>query len=178
MLPGGIDTGDSVRSRRALQQTPDKENTMAGRGPARTGKAVRRNKGPETITVKAPNKKYGWDLPKGVLRDKDGDPIAWHPMTKKWWDAWRSSPQATRMLTEPDWQFLLDTALMHHQMWQNGRWDFASEVRLRVAKFGATPEDRLRLHLEIDDEIDQNGSVGRTEGSVTDIDSRRKRLSS
>jgi hypothetical protein len=82
------------------------------------------------------------------------------------------------MLTEPDWQFLLDTALMHHQMWQNGRWDFASEVRLRVAKFGATPEDRLRLHLEIDDEIEQNGSVGRTEGSVTDIQSRRKRLSS
>lgn len=153
---------------------------MAGRGPARTGKAVRRNKGPETHTISAPkgNKKYGWQLPKNVLRDKDGDIVDWHPMTVKWWEAWRSSPQATRMLTEPDWQFLLDTALMHHMMWQNGRWDFASEVRLRVAKFGATPEDRLRLHLEIDEEIDNNGSVGRSSGSVTDIESRRKRLSS
>lgn len=151
---------------------------MAGRGPARTGKAVRRNKVPDTVMVKAPEKheKYGWELPKGVLRDKDGDPIAWHPMTKKWWDAWRSSPQATRMLTEPDWHFLLDTALMHHNMWENGRWDFASEVRLRVAKFGATPEDRLRLHLEIDQEIENNGSVGNAEANVTDIKSRRARL--
>ena len=149
---------------------------MAGRGPARTGKAVRRNKAPATITVKAPKKKYGWELPKGVLRDKEGDPVKWHPMTKKWWDAWRSSPQATRMLTEPDWQFLLDTALMHHMMWQNGRWDFASEVRLRVAKFGATPEDRRRLHLEIDEEIEQQGSVGTAGTNVTSIDERRKRI--
>jgi hypothetical protein len=151
---------------------------MPGRGPARTGKAVRRNKVPDTIVVKAPknNKKYGWLLPKDVLRDKDGDVAAWHPMTVKWWDAWRTSPQATRMLTEPDWHFLLDTALMHHNMWQNGRWDFASEVRLRVAKFGATPEDRLRLHLEIDQEIENNGSVGNAEANVTDIKSRRARL--
>lgn len=149
---------------------------MAGRGPARTGKAVRRNKGPETITVKAPNKKYGFDLPRGVVRDKNGDLVAWHPMTKQWWASWRTSPQATRMLTEPDWQFLLDTALMHHQMWSSGRWDFASEIRLRVAKFGATPEDRLRLHLEIDEEIENNGSVGRAEGNVSDLDARRRRL--
>ena len=151
---------------------------MAGRGPARTGKAVRRNKKPDTVLVKAPsgNKKYGWQLPPGALRDKDGDVVDWHPMTKKWWEGWRKSPQATRMLTEPDWYFLLDTALMHHMMWENGRWDFASEVRLRVAKFGATPEDRLRLHLEIDEEIDNNGSIGRTEGNVSDIRSRRARL--
>lgn len=152
---------------------------MPGRGPARTGKAVRRNKGPETHTISAPkgNKKYGWQLPKDVLTDKDGDIVPWHPMTIKWWESWRRSPQATRMLTEPDWHFLLDTALMHHMMWQNGRWDFASEVRLRVAKFGATPEDRLRLHLEIDDEIDNNGAIGRGQGgNVSDLDERRKRL--
>lgn len=150
---------------------------MAGRGPARTGKAVRRNKAPATVTVKAPTKKYGWKLPEGVLRDKEGDPVDWHPATKKWWNAWRSSPQATRMLTEPDWQFLLDTALMHHQMWQNGRWDFASEVRLRVAKFGATPEDRLRLHLEIDEEIEQQGAAGNVAGTnVSSLEERRKRV--
>ena len=151
---------------------------MGGHGPARTGKAVRRNKKPETVTVKAPEggKKYGWDLPKKALRDKDGDLVDWHPMTIKWWEAWRTSPQATRMLTEPDWHFLLDTALMHHMMWQNGRWDFASEVRLRAAKFGATPEDRLRLYMEIDEEIDNNGTIGRATGNVTDIKSRKQRL--
>lgn len=152
---------------------------MAGRGPARTGKAVRRNKGPETVLIASPkgNKKYGWKLPDGVLVDRDGDPVDWHPATKKWWEAWRTSPQATRMLTEPDWHFLLDTAFMHHQMWSNGRWDFASEVRLRVAKFGATPEDRLRLHLEIDEQIDNNGAIGKGDAAnVTSIDARRKRL--
>jgi hypothetical protein len=116
------------------------------------------------------------ELPKNVLRDKNGDVVRWHPQTKAWWAAWRTSPQATRMLTEVDWQFLLDTALMHHMMWENGRWDFASEVRLRVAKFGATPEDRLRLHLEIDEQIENNGTIGRGEGNVTSIDERRKRI--
>ncbi|HIY94956.1 MAG TPA: hypothetical protein H9821_04735 [Candidatus Rothia avicola] len=53
------------------------------------------------------------------------------------------------MLSDPDWDYLLDTALIHHNMWKNGRWDFASEVRLRVAKFGATPDDRNRLRAEI-----------------------------
>ncbi len=151
---------------------------MGGKGPARTGKAVRRNKVPDTVKLQTPEHKYGWDLPKGVVKDRDGDPVAWHPMTKKWWDTWRRSPQATRMLTEPDWMFLLDTALMHHQMWSSGRWDFASEIRLRVAKFGATPEDRLRLHLEIDEEIPNNGSVGNAPtGNVSDINERRKRIS-
>lgn len=151
---------------------------MGGHGPARTGKAVRRNKKPDTVKLTTPDRKYGWALPKAVLVDKNGDSVDWHPMTKKWWDSWRSSPQATRMLTDPDWHFLLDTALMHHMMWQNGRWDFASEVRLRVAKFGATPEDRLRLHQEIDEQIDENGSIGRGEGAeVTSLTERRKRIS-
>lgn len=152
---------------------------MAGRGPARTGKAVRRNKVPATVKIATPDDKYGFDLPKGVVKDRDGDPCPWHPMTKQWWAAWRTSPQATRMLTENDWMFLLDTALMHHNMWNNGRWDFAAEVRLRVAKFGATPEDRLRLHLEIDEEIKNQGAIGVEQAAnVTSIESRRDRLSS
>ena len=151
---------------------------MAGRGPARTGKAVRRNKEPEKTTVKSSGRKYGWELPEGVLFDKYGDPEDWHPATVKWWESWRTSPQATRMLSEPDWHFLLDTALMHHAMWKNGRWDFASEVRLRVAKFGATPEDRLRLRLEIDDGT-EDAAVGdaKEANNVTSIASRKKRIS-
>ncbi|HTI28265.1 MAG TPA: hypothetical protein VL652_45200, partial [Kutzneria sp.] len=65
-----------------------------------------------------------------------------------WWDTWRRSPQA-QTFTETDWDFLLDTALMHHTMWLKGRWEFASELRLRAAKFGATPEDRARLRMQV-----------------------------
>ncbi|WP_226654965.1 hypothetical protein [Leifsonia sp. LS1] len=81
------------------------------------------------------------------------------------------------MLSEPDWDFLLDTALMHHTMWAKGRWEFASEVRLRAAKFGATPEDRLRLRQEIDvPEEYPAGAAGND--NVTSIESRRDRWTS
>jgi hypothetical protein len=46
-----------------------------------------------------------------------------------------------------DWIYMLDTALMHHMMWDKGRWEFAAEVRLRLAQFGATPLDRMRLRI-------------------------------
>lgn len=75
--------------------------------------------------------------------------MTWHPMTQAWWETWRRSAQAQAM-TDTDWSFLLDTALMHDAMWSKGQWTLAAEVRLRVAKFGATPEDRLRLKIQVD----------------------------
>lgn len=123
---------------------------MAGVGPAPKKDAIRRNKRPEFTQLQQDGEVRGTDLPEGVLgEDSEGKPIEWHPMTRRWWENWRTSPQATRMLSDPDWDYLLDTALIHHNMWKNGRWDFASEVRLRVAKFGATPDDRNRLRAEI-----------------------------
>lgn len=149
---------------------------MPGHGPAPTGKAVRRNKQPEKTMIKSDGKKRGFPLPKGVLTDKYGDEEEWHPATVQWWESWRTSPQATHMLSEPDWFALLDTALIHHKMWKNGKWEFASEVRLRVAKFGATPEDRMRLRQEI--ETGEDYPVGNKSGAkVTDIKDRRKRIS-
>lgn len=127
--------------------------------------------------VKSDGKLGGYDLPEGVLgTDKDGTLIEWHPMTVKWWDNWRSSPQGTRMMTLVDWDFLVDTALMHHTMWSNGRWEFASEIRLRVAKFGATPEDRIRLKFEIETpEVFPVGNAGNAT-NVSQIADRRSRL--
>jgi hypothetical protein len=78
------------------------------------------------------------------------------------------------MLSEPDWFFLLDTALMHHQMWSNGKWEFAAEIRLRVAKFGATPEDRLRLKQEIEAPVPEVGSKAGT--NVMSLNERRRRI--
>jgi hypothetical protein len=112
---------------------------MAGRGPAPKPADRRARSNPDPVPqtvlnarpVKAPS------LP----RDVD-----WHPRTKAWWNTWKSSPQASTF-TATDWSFLLDTALMHHAMWSKGQWTLAAEVRLRVAKFGATPEDRARLRM-------------------------------
>lgn len=147
---------------------------MAGRGPA--GKQTR-SRGRDTPTrdmVTSDGKVGGFPLPEGVLPKGQ----EWHAMTQRWWEHWRASPQGVRMMTEPDWDFLLDTALLHHEMWSSGRWDFAAEVRLRAAKFGATPEDRMRLKLEIEvPETRPVGSAGNG-GTVTRIDAARDRWAS
>ena len=112
----------------------------------------------------------GYPLPEGVLPNGE----TWHPVTLKWWDRWRHSPQAALMVTEVDWDFLLDTALIHHTMWTKGRWEFANEVRMRTAQFGATPAARRALKMEI--EVPQPFSVGKPDaGNVTRMDEARKK---
>ncbi|MER6485755.1 hypothetical protein ABT264_19630 [Streptomyces virginiae] len=96
-------------------------------------------------------------------------------MTQLWWDSWRTSAQA-QTFAATDWLFLIDTALMHHTMWAKGRWEFASEVRLRAAKFGATPEDRARLKLKVDDPTNARQAPVQRPDNVSDISSRRARL--
>ncbi|WP_382307301.1 hypothetical protein [Herbiconiux sp. UC225_62] len=82
------------------------------------------------------------------------------------------------MMTGPDWDFLLDTALMHHHMWTTGSFEQAAEVRLRVQKFGATPEDRSRLRVEIGTGLPESGTPraqqGVTGSNVTSIDPERR----
>jgi hypothetical protein len=82
--------------------------------------------------------------------DAKGNLQEWHPRTRDWWAMWSQSELA-KDFTVSDWSFLLDTALMHHALWSKGQWTLAAEVRLRVAKFGATPEDRARLRITFAD---------------------------
>ena len=141
---------------------------MAGRGPVPKDAANRRRRNKDTvarIVIEADNRRRGPLLPKDVLGGEE-----WHPRTVAWWDTWRRSPQS-QIFIGTDWDFLLDTALMHHTMWSKGRWEFAAELRIRAAKFGATPEDRQRLRMSI--EIPDKPT---RPASVTSIESRRKRL--
>lgn len=109
----------------------------------------------------------GPELPEGVLDDE-----SWHPRTVQWWNTWRRSAQA-QTFTDTDWDFLLDTALMHHTMWSKQRWEFAAELRLRAAKFGATPEDRMRLKLK----VEVPGETSKLEPSTPkDLSARRRSL--
>lgn len=152
---------------------------MAGRGPAPKdpAKRRRRNATDPATTLTPDDELRGPELPDGVLGvDEDtGQIVEWHPRTLAWWESWRTSPMAQTFVAT-DWDFLIDTALMHHTMWARGRWEFASEVRLRAAKFGATPEDRARLKLKVDDPaVGAPKPVQRPDG-VTDINSRRARL--
>ena len=79
---------------------------------------------------------------------------------------WGESPLSADY-TQTDWDFLLDTALIHARFWM-GNLSLAGELRLRVAKFGATPEDRARLRIQFADaevaeaKQDRRGSEARS----------------
>jgi hypothetical protein len=122
---------------------------MAGRGPApkdpRRRAGHRKDAQPQTVLrferAEAP------ELP--PLRARQGDEmveVPWPAATLEWWEMWKSSPQAEHF-TSTDWSFLRDTALVHARHW-NGEATAGAELRLRVAKFGATPEDRARLRMQ------------------------------
>lgn len=147
---------------------------MAGRGPTPKNPATRRRSAPKTepmTEVAGDGRLRGPALTPSML---GGEP--WHPRTLAWWATWRKSPQA-KTFTPTDWDFLIDTALMHHTMWSKGRWEFAAELRLRAAKFGATPEDRMRLKITIDQAPTKPAAPANADnGTVTSIASRRARL--
>jgi len=121
---------------------------MAGRGPAPgqgakpAGERRRRNApaADEFEVVTPDGELHGPELP---------DTHDWPPATLAWWKTWRECALAPKF-TATDWSFLLDTAVLHADFWLGNR-ALASELRLRVAKFGATVEDRARLKVEIGD---------------------------
>ncbi len=134
---------------------------MSGKGPAPKPASERRRRNADpvpTVVVQADGALRGPDLPTGY---------PWHSQTYRWWDTWRRSAQASTF-TNTDWDFLIDTALLHTSYW-NGD-NVGAELRLRVAKFGATPEDRLRLRLQID------GEAEGAKSTKTLTDQRRSRL--
>lgn len=111
---------------------------MAGNGPApkdpRT--RARRNADPITPTY--------LHLPPADAPELPAT-MDWHSQTLIWWDIWTRSP-LTDKYTEGDWNYLIDTALIHSAFW-NGDLKLAAELRNRMAKFGATPEDRAKLRI-------------------------------
>ena len=69
----------------------------------------------------------------------------WPAPTRRWWQMWAESPLA-KDFTANDWSELMDTALLHAAYW-SGELRFGSELRQRVANFGATPADRAKLRI-------------------------------
>lgn len=135
---------------------------MAGRGPAPKppGRRARTNTDPIPLRVVEVEVVEQPDLPDfDVQVEVDGTLVsqsfAWPQRTREWWTMWAESPLSAEF-TETDWSELLDTARIHAAFW-SGDLKQASELRLRVAKFGATPEDRARLRITfaVADEAEQ-----------------------
>jgi len=108
-----------------------------GRAPKDPSKRARRNVDPIPLRAVVNRPVSQPDLPGGVR---------WPEQTLRWWQHWGESPLSTEF-SDIDWDFMLDAAILHSQLW-NGDTKVAAELRLRVAKFGATPEDRARLRIQ------------------------------
>jgi hypothetical protein len=141
---------------------------MAGRGAAPKAAHQRPRDTKRRIDDKAirvPDQPYA-----GVVPElPDGQ--EWHPATLRWWETWAHSPQA-HMFTVTDWSFLTETAFIADAFYW-GNMSVASELRLRVAKFGATPEDRARLRLQFvppdEDDKPNLAVVKPIKGSIMDL---------
>jgi hypothetical protein len=119
------------------------------------------------VTVEATDELAGPELPEGVLPPGE----TWHEQTRVLWNELRQSP-LMRDESSLTWRFLVDTAALHSKMW-HGRWDLASEVRLRLGKIGCTPEDRQRLRIRVTQPAPQAPEVP---AGVADMAARRARL--
>lgn len=141
---------------------------MGARGPKPAESHTRARNDKKAIALVSDGKQRGIALPQ--LR-VNGKVVAWHPRTVAWWNAWRKSPQALRMMTEPDWQYLLVTARVHHEFWATGDMDLAAEVRLREKEFGATPEARARMGVEIGVKMPTSETSTRQSATTSSADS-------
>lgn len=117
-----------------------------GPPPKPADRRARTNKDPIPLRVIEATPTEQPDLPTFQV-EQDGELVEfrWPARTQEWWTMWAESPLSAEF-TSTDWSELMDTAVIHARFWR-GDVKMAAELRLRVAKFGATPEDRARLRI-------------------------------
>lgn len=146
---------------------------MSGKGRTPKARPVRGRGGGRVVELfpDSGKRRYGKPLPRGVLPDGE----QWCEQTLSWWASLRTWPMLEH---EPaiGWEFLIDTARLHHQMWAHGRVDLAGELRLRIIQFGSTPESRHRLGVTVREPGDDTGPASTGRGDASAMAARRRRL--
>jgi hypothetical protein len=141
---------------------------MAGRGPAPKPpeKRAGKSKDPHLFKVITASATGQPELPSVEIED-DGELVdfQWPARTVEWWRMWAETPLSDDF-TQTDWDFLLDTAMLHARFWR-GDHKVAAELRLRVAKVGATPEDRARLRITFAQADEADEKRDRTTGAAS-----------
>lgn len=88
----------------------------------------------------------------------------WCEPTRNWWRMWKESALSDHFMAT-DWSFLADTATLHQNVWGFGDISSLPELRIRVAKFGATMEDRARLRIQFAEADEADARRPKTEGA-------------
>lgn len=149
---------------------------MAGYGPPPKdpSQRLRANKPAAALRMIEAQHVEPYPLPDDLLpRDEAGERDSWHPATQRWWSRWCDSPLAAN-LTAVDWSELEATAVLHHEYMRKRSFTLASELRLRMAAFGATPADRMRLRILVSD-ADVKDSAGTAASLSSPLSSRNRR---
>lgn len=76
----------------------------------------------------------------------EGRRIKWPQITREWWDHWNDTT-LNDGFTVHDWDYLMDTAVVHAKHWLGLDSKAGTELIRRLAKFGVTPDDRARLRI-------------------------------
>ena len=154
---------------------------MAHRGPAPKANKVGHSANADWTEV--PDKPF--DGPSPDLPDL-GDGRSWHKEVQEWYETARRMPHCI-LWRDSDWNYAIETAYLRNEYWDDFghsgvRVTLAVEIRRRDDQLGTTSEARRKLRLRYvdpallaDDDDDQPGNGGQP-GTVTDLTSRRKRL--
>jgi len=146
---------------------------VAGRGPAPKdpSRRARTNKEVAQLRVLTITPDSQPPLPERMKTwTVDGETVTkevrWPVGTEQWWQMWARSPLANDF-TETDWSELLIAAFLHAEFME-GNYKLAGELRLRTAKFGATPEDRMRLRITFAQAVEAGDKLERRVQSSRD----------
>lgn len=123
------------------------------RGPSPKPNAVRRNVHEHAQQLPT-EPQCGRELPRALGVTTGG--------ARRFWKTWSTAPQ-TAVWVETDWAELEITAKLVDEFFK-GDVKLAGEIRQRVAKWGATVEDRNRLRMKLED--DEPSSHGDSSGEV------------
>ncbi|MFD7552983.1 hypothetical protein ACFV9E_00335 [Streptomyces sp. NPDC059835] len=135
------------------------------RGPAPKDNAVRRNVHPNAQSLPAVPQP-GRELPKALGISTGG--------ARRFWKTWSSAPQ-TAAWTETDWAELELTTKLVDGLYL-GDLKLAGEIRQRVAKWGATVEDRARLRMTFDKTTEEDSAVPSAPAPEVDMDEELYKL--
>ncbi|MES6771954.1 hypothetical protein U6Y75_12505 [Cutibacterium acnes] len=58
----------------------------------------------------------------------------WCEETVRWWGVWGEDPRA-QYVSDEEWLFLLDAAVLHDAVWREGRADLVASLRAHVKTF-------------------------------------------
>ncbi|MFD5689621.1 phage terminase small subunit [Streptomyces rubiginosohelvolus] len=136
------------------------------RGPKPKENAIRRNKHEYAQTLSSSTTE-GRALPPGLGIKTAG--------ARRFWRTWATSPQASNW-AETDWAELEITVKLVDAFY-GGDVKLAGEIRQRVAKWGATTEDRSRLRISLEETgQDQGDEPDSPDPATSDLDEELFRL--